>query len=400
MFKKLEHPFKKSCVLSKNIELNPCMLLSFFGDLVNSRKEVLIAAVLAILLGTGLAAVSYSYFAEMPSQQPPVRVLDVYTQKGGLGANESGGVFEPFDTVNVYACLVNGSIAIEGVQVAFTLENPENTEISETSLTNDSGIATIDFTLSSEHLIIGTWQVSASANVDGEALKDFLSFGCQSSNAQMNVYTKRNDTITTVFLPEDNVSIEAELSYKGNPISETQVTFEVMFPNDTVFLTQSSLTDDFGVASVTFQIPWSSENVLGTWHVIVESTVYQQPVNAAVNFECRLLPIVLDVYTHKGGVGQNEPSGPFVLNETVYLYAEIRDPLNQTVPDKLVGFEVRFNGTTIAFLVKSTNSSGIATASFRLPPVEDFVGIWEVYARAEVNDTVVLDTVTFRCDST
>jgi len=361
---------------------------------------MLIAAILAILLGTGLGAVSYSYFAEMPSPQPPVRMLDIYTQKGGLGLNESGGIFEPFDIVNVYAFLINGNTAIRGAQVTFILKNPENTEILETSSTDDSGIATIDFTLSSEHFISGVWQVSAHANIDSEVVKDFLSFECHSLNAQIHVYTKRKDTINTVFLPKDNVSIEAELSYKDNPVNDVQVMFEARFPNGTVFLTQSSLTDNFGVASVTFQIPWSSENVLGVWHIMVESTVYQQPVNATVDFECRLLPIVLDVYTQKGGLGQNEPSGSFVLNETVYLYAEIRDSLNETIPEKIVSFEIRGpNGTTTLWYVKSTNSSGIATALFRIPPVEDSIGIWEIYARAEFTDTVILDTVTFKCES-
>ncbi|MBX5328407.1 MAG: hypothetical protein QHH18_03635 [Candidatus Bathyarchaeota archaeon] len=367
---------------------------------MNSRREIIIAAILAILLGTGLGAISYSYFAEMPSSKAPITILDVYTQKGGLGANESGGVFEPFDTINLYARLADESAAIKSAQVTFSLKNPENTEISENSLTDDSGIAKINFTLSSERFISGIWQVSAYANVDGAVVKDFLSFNCQPFNTQINVYVKREDAINAVFLPKDNVAVEAVLSYRDNPINDAQVMFEVRFPNNTVLLSQFSLTNNLGIASVAFQIPWPSENALGTWHVTVESIVYQQPITATVDFECQLLPMVLDVYTQKGGLGQNEPSGSFILNETVYLYAEIRNPLNETVPGKLVSFEVRGpNGTITLLFVESTNSSGIATALFRIPPVEDSIGIWEVYARAEFADTVVLDTVTFRCDN-
>jgi hypothetical protein len=107
---------------------------------------------------------------------------------------------------------------------------------------------------------------------------------------------------------------------------------------------------------------------------------------------------MLDVYTQKGGYGQNKPSRSFTLFEMVHLYAEIRDSLNETVSDKLVAFEVRNPASGKAYLVGSTSVSGIAAASFRIPYPEDFIGTWEVYARAEYNDTVILDTLTFKCE--
>jgi len=106
---------------------------------------------------------------------------------------------------------------------------------------------------------------------------------------------------------------------------------------------------------------------------------------------------MLDVYTQKGGHGSNEPSGSFGLFEMVYLYAEIQNPVNQTVFGKLVGFEVRTPANTTYHYAGVTNVSGIATASFRIPYPESFVGIWEIYARVEYNNTVFLDTLTFAC---
>ena len=110
--------------------------------------------------------------------------------------------------------------------------------------------------------------------------------------------------------------------------------------------------------------------------------------------------LVLDVYTQKGGQGPNIQGGSFMLNESVSLYGEIQDQLNKTGPvNKLISFEVKANhGETLSFvLVRSTNASSIATAVFRIPPDESFVGIWEIYARAEYNGTVLLDTLTSRC---
>ena len=109
--------------------------------------------------------------------------------------------------------------------------------------------------------------------------------------------------------------------------------------------------------------------------------------------------IVLDVYTQKGGRGPNMPGGSFMLNESVFLYGEIRDQLNETGSNKLIGFEVRGpNKETLLWRVQPTNASGIATIDFRIPLPESFVGTWEVYARAEYNDIVLLDTLTFRCE--
>jgi len=365
---------------------------------LNSRNEVLIASLLAIILSSGLGVASYCLFAEMPFPETPIKVLDLHTQKGGFSANEAGGVFEPFDIVFLYAYLTIGGAEIQNTLVRFTFRTPSNAEFAREASTNESGIATTNLTISLDQSNIGMWQVFASANVTGKVISDQLSFNCQSLNAQISVYTKRKGLASAVFLRKDDVCVEAQVAYKDTPVAGVQVNFEVRFPNNTIFLMQSSSTTTSGVAAITFQISWPSENALGIWHVTAETVVYQQPINATVDFECQLLPIVLDVYTQKGGYGQNKPSRSFTLFEMVYLYAEIRDSLNETVPDKLVGFEVRNPTSGKAYLVGSTNVSGIAAASFRIPYPEDFIGTWEVYARAEYNDTVILDTLIFKCE--
>jgi hypothetical protein len=328
----------------------------------------------------------------------PAKSLDVYTQKGGLGANASGGTFEPSDVVYPYAHLLSGNSPVKDTQVAFTFRNPE-IEVTKSAFTDEQGIAGVNLTLSAEQPIIGLWNLSATANVDGENVGDFMNFSCYATSVHITVHTEKNGLATSVFLPNENVSAVVLVTHKDVAVGSIQAVFEVRFPNDTVFLTQSLATDITGSATLTFQIPWPSSGLLGDWHVTVQSEVYQQHLEASVDFECQLLPIVIDVYTQKGGSGQNTPGGIFVLGETVYLYAEIRDSLNEPVVNKAVGFTID-SPSGIKFLgqVALTNSSGIATVTFRIPLDVSFVGTFEVYARAEYNDAVLLDTLTFKCE--
>jgi hypothetical protein len=109
---------------------------------------------------------------------------------------------------------------------------------------------------------------------------------------------------------------------------------------------------------------------------------------------------MIDVYTQKGGQEPNTPGGTFMLNDTVFLYAEIRDSLNQTVPNQLVGFEFKyFNATSVPWteftLVQGTNASGIADVTTRIPPVSEYAGTWAVYATTRYNDIILIDTLTF-----
>lgn len=362
---------------------------------MNLKKDVLVTSVLAVILSGGLAIASYALIAETLQPQNRVIVLDVYTQKGGLGANTSGGVFEPSDNVVLYAYLTSEGLPMNDTQVTFTAKNLEN-EVTRATSTNSSGVAAVDFILPTDASAIGMWDVLAIANMDGQSVNDTLSFRCYVTDLQLSVHTEKDGLTTAVFVPTDNVSVVVLLTYKDMPIADAQVGFEVWLPNGTVFLTQSLATDSSGIVTVKFQIPWPSNSVLGDWHVAVRSEVYKQHLSASSDFECQLLPMVIDVFTNKGGRGQNVPDGAFMLNDTVYLYAEIRDALNATMVNKVVGFTVeKQDGMTFLGVVTLTNASGIATFMFHIPLDPSLIGTMLVIARAEFNDTLIVDTLTF-----
>lgn len=364
---------------------------------MNSKKEVLTASILAISLALGLGTISYGLFSETPTPTKLETVLDAFTQKGGIGINISDGNFEPFDNVSIYAYLTQGGIRLVNEPVAFTIRKPDDAQIIRTASTNDVGLAETDVSLlPSEGHVIGTWHVLANATVDNEAVNDTLDFKCESQSARIDLFSKRNGVPSISFLPNETVLLEAQLSYKNASIAGTPVTFDAKTANDTDFPLQTVTANSLGTANVTFRIPWPSDLSLGIWQVSAAGEVYGQALNATISFECYLQPQVIDVFTQKGGVGPNTSGGNFALNETVVLYAEVRDELNQTVPNQVVGFYIKQpNGTDFAYLAQATNSSGIVNVTIRVPPDPAYVGTFEVYARAQYYGIVLLDTLTF-----
>jgi hypothetical protein len=367
-------------------------------------KELFGASLLAVALAAGLGTVSYGLFAGTSLAGKLETVLDVYTLKGGIGANVTGGTFEPGDTVPVYAYLTVGGVKVNSSQVTFAIRKPDSTETAQTVLTTDSGVAEISLSfLPSEGHLIGTWQIHANASANNQAANDQATLQCMSESARITLSSKRNGAVSLSFLPSQQVFLEARLSYRDSSVNGAQVAFKVKTPYGNEFLptaNQTATTDSFGKANVTFQIPWPSDISLGIWQATVESQVYEQAVNATSNFDCNLAPPMIDVYTQEGGQGPGTPGGTFLLNETVWLYAEVRDSLNQTVPNEIVGFEFKyFNATSVpwteATMVQLTNSSGIAEVSTRIPPVPEYAGTWVVYVTTRYQDIMLIDTLIF-----
>lgn len=216
-------------------------------------------------------------------------------------------------------------------------------------------------------------------------------------NARIDVFPERNGVRSNSFLPADLVFLEARLSYGNASVAGTPVTFEARTPDGAEFLLKKATIDNVGTANVTFSIPWPSDFSLGIWQVSVAGEVYGQTLNTTTDFECQLLPIAVDVFTQKGGIGQNSQGGHFALNEIVNLYAQVRDELNHTVSNQLeVIFAIKDpHGTSFDYETSTTDSSEFAGITIRIPPDEAYVGTFEVYARTKYSDTVLLDTLTF-----
>ena len=228
-----------------------------------------------------------------------------------------------------------------------------------------------------------------------------LSFGLFSGgpppNVQIDVFAKKNGATSLSFLPQDQVLLEAQVSSNNASVAGAPVTFEVESPNGTDFLVLPANTDSLGTATVTFQIPWPSilspENTweLGTWQTKATVKIYGQTLYATTNFTCDTLTPTIEVYTDRGG--PNAPGGTFWTNETVQVYIEVRDELNQTVPDWPVSFEVLIMGTGhYTTYDNSTNASGIATITN--PIIPNTAAEYEDIATTSYEGITLTDAIT------
>jgi len=116
---------------------------------------------------------------------------------------------------------------------------------------------------------------------------------------------------------------------------------------------------------------------------------------------------IIDLFTQKApynGKGLNQSSDAFAPHEEVVLYAYVtyRDA---PVANNLVAFEILGPMNPLSNITFSrtaiTNSSGIATLDFRIPwlienPETIIFGTWKAYARADIAEVQVEDTLAFR----
>jgi len=208
-----------------------------------------------------------------------------------------------------------------------------------------------------------------------------------------------------MFLPNETVLLEAQASYRNVSMASLPINFTILNPFGNCSIKETVLTDTDGVANVTFQIPWPSYYSLGIWQATAQAEIYEKPLNTTISFECELLPVTIDVFTQQGGQGQNTPGGTFKLGDTVFIYVQVRDQLNKTIANLLIGFEMR--GPANYTRTLQTNFTGTAELSppHLIPNDPNYIGTYEVYVTASyfnVDDTPVrvIDTLTFTATQT
>jgi hypothetical protein len=104
---------------------------------------------------------------------------------------------------------------------------------------------------------------------------------------------------------------------------------------------------------------------------------------------------LLDLYTNKGGLGQESPGGVFTVGEMVKLSAKLTYN-DWPVQQKLVVFGVANpENVMILAVVATTDSTGVAATEFRIPALLESAGTWTTIAIGDVADVAVWDSLTF-----
>lgn len=113
------------------------------------------------------------------------RVVDLFTQRGGIGVNQSSDMFQSQELVILYALVTYNDNPIANKLVAFHADGPSNPFENETaggsSSTNESGIAEFSFRIPwpvemPETKVFGEWTVIATVDVADQRLVDTLTF--------------------------------------------------------------------------------------------------------------------------------------------------------------------------------------------------------------------------------
>lgn len=106
---------------------------------------------------------------------PPEQVVDVYTQRGGTGANTSSDAFAPGETIFFNASLKYQGAPLPGIIVQFLTYDPHGVPTAGTAVTGADGIASFNVTLSYNPLF-GSYLTVASANTHGNDYNDTVTY--------------------------------------------------------------------------------------------------------------------------------------------------------------------------------------------------------------------------------
>jgi len=104
---------------------------------------------------------------------------------------------------------------------------------------------------------------------------------------------------------------------------------------------------------------------------------------------------LLDLYTQKAGKGPSELGGYFAVGELVYLTSYVTYN-NWPVQKGLLAFEVRNpSNQTMAVLYGETDENGFGQIDFRIPELQESVGLWTAICTVDIACEVVWDTISF-----
>jgi len=225
--------------------------------------------------------------------------LDIYTQKGGQGLNQNGGIFVFGEIVYIYAHVAYQGVSVPDKLVGFEVQNAQNISFFERSaITNESGIAVIFFRIpwneSCENMV-GYWTVISTVSVSEQTVNDTLSF--EVKGMFFDLYTQRNgkgpSEPSDAFAPQEEVFLYGYVKYNCNPIADKIVSFEVIDANGTAVDYRTALTNASGIAFTTFRIP--STPAFGEWKVFAAVEVLGFIANDTVTFKVGWIIELLDI---------------------------------------------------------------------------------------------------------
>ncbi len=168
----------------------------------------------------------------------------------------------------------------------------------------------------------------------------------------------------------ERMPLFANATYAGWPESGKDVAFQIMDPSGTTMAILYSRTDEFGIASVNWSLPYTEGELFGNWTIVGTVNIEGVGVTDALTFQYRLHGHVVEVTSLVPGktiCGQGFPLllnvSLFDLNSTtatcyVTVFANDSAIVNQT--------EFSVPGQSLGIFAYAWNTAGFAFGNYTL----------------------------------
>jgi Cohesin domain len=128
-------------------------------------------------------AIGAVYFWRALEPDPPTegRILDIFTQRGGVGLGQPDGNYTTQEEVQLISNVTYNGYPVQQKLVAFQVQNPlGDTVVLRTAITDSNGQASISFRIPNQESSIGTWQVMSVVEIAEGIAWDIVTFEVRS----------------------------------------------------------------------------------------------------------------------------------------------------------------------------------------------------------------------------
>jgi len=128
------------------------------------------------------------------------------------------------------------------------------------------------------------------------------------------------------FQPQELVNLYAEVTYNDEPILNWPVAFQVLNPLHETITSHTSLTDDDGIATFSFRIPWPSEGaeqtIFGDWKTVATVSIAGKTFNDTLIFRVGWIVQITDIKTLNATLN---PQTSFFKGETIVFNLSVKN---------------------------------------------------------------------------
>jgi hypothetical protein len=287
------------------IELKRRSLLSYgrLRGLLKKKRKLFETAMLVSVVLSAYSVFQFSRSAVAITASG--RVIDLYTQKGGIGSNQSSDAFEPQELVVLYALVTYNGGPVAQKDVGFHVDGPPNaleniTAIGE-NVTGQDGIAQFSFRIpwpndDPETKVIGEWDAIATVGIADQTVVDTLTF-------QVGWIIRITDIATLNMLSQPqtqflrNETVEFNLTIQNIALVEKLATITVdvqdALAHPIIHIEMENLTFQPGITYVlaTSQIP----NAAAIGQASILAAAYREPPENGGSLYSPAISATLDI---------------------------------------------------------------------------------------------------------